>query len=241
MVFKYRCYQNYFLILILLLCITITPSLSNSLSSENEKIEVRKPTKEKIESLKEQRDFAYARKLKPAESLWDRLMFWLGYQLDKLLAKTSYNYFWKPLFYLIIIATIIFVILKLFGVEIRNLFSKTPATVEIPFDIINENIHELNLDQLIAQATELKNFRLAVRYLYLKVLKQLSDSELIVWKTGKTNRMYVVELNKNQLHQPFEYLTTQFEYVWYGEFEMNDKTYENVRSKFVEFGKVILN
>ncbi len=58
---------------------------------------------------------------------------------------------------------------------------------------------------------------------------------MIDWKQGKTNRMYVNELNKNELHRPFQYLTTQFEYVWYGEFELNNNSYEMVRNKFEEF------
>src|SRR5205085_4474841 len=136
---------------------------------------------------------------------------------------------------------VIFVIMKLFGVEIRSLFTRAPSSVAIPYDVVEENIHDLNLDDLIIRAAESRNYRLAVRYLYLKILKQLNDNGNIDWKPGKTNRMYLAELHKNNLYKPFEYLTTQFEYVWYGEFEVNDDSYQNVKNKFTDFGNGIAN
>ncbi|MEO8148399.1 MAG: DUF4129 domain-containing protein [Bacteroidia bacterium] len=220
---------------------TTTTTTATATETVSEKVQVRKPSAEKTESFREQRDFSYSRSLKPVDNVWERFWRWVGYQIGRLLEKTSYDYFWKPLLYIILIASIIFVILKLFGVEIRSVFTKAPSAVTVPYNVIEENIHELNLDELIALAAEKKNYRLAVRYLYLKILKQLNDSGNIEWKPGKTNRMYAVELNKSNLHRPFEYLTTQFEYVWYGEFEVNDHSYENVKIRFTEFGNGIAN
>lgn len=210
---------------------------NNELASES--IRVRKPSKEKINAYRDQRDFSYARSLKPVDSLWDNFWSWVAYQIGRLLGKTSYDLFWKPFFYFILIGSIILVILKLFGVELRAVFAREPASVELPYQIVEENIHELNLDELINEATERKNYRLAIRYLYLKLLKQLNDTGFIEWKQGKTNHMYAGDLRKSSMYKPFEYLTTQFEYTWYGEFEINAGAFEIVRSKFNEFGNNI--
>ena len=219
----------------------VCASENNESKIATEKIVVRKPADEKINSFREQRDFSYSKSLKPVDSVWGKFWRWLGQKIEELLAKTSYNYFWKPLFYLILIASVIFIAMKLFGVEIRSFFTKAPATVAIPYHVVEENIHELNLDDLISQAAERKNYRLAVRYLYLKILKQLNDSGNIEWKPGKTNRMYANELRKGNLYGSFNYLTTQFEYIWYGEFEVNEHSFENVKSRFVTFGNGVSN
>lgn len=224
--------NNYIIVIFIVTAITATATATAPPS-------LRQPSKEKIESYKRQRDFSYANMMKPADNPWDRFWEWVGYKIQRLLSKTSYDYFWKPLFYIFIVLTLVFVIMKLFGVEIRSLFTKAPAAIAIPFEVTEENIHELDLEGLIAQAAERNNFRLAVRYLYLKLLKQLSDSGLIEWKPGKTNRMYLHELDHNPMRRSFEYLTMQFEYIWYGDFEVNDNRYRLVRNRFAEFGSVM--
>ena len=214
-------------------------SVADSTKLINEPINVRKPSATELESYRSQREFSYSKDLQPVENLWQKFWRWIAIKIGELLSKTSYDYFWRPLFYIFLIATIVFVVLKLFGVELRMFIKPDPVTVDVPYQLADENIYELNLDELSYQAAQQKNYRLAVRYHYLKVLKQLNDKGYIEWRTGKTNRTYATELSKGNFYRVFIMLTLQFEYIWYGEFNIDLVAFEKVKAGFITFEKEI--
>lgn len=80
-----------------------------------------------------------------------------------------------------------------------------------------------------------RNFRLAVRLLYLQTLKRLTDAGWIAYKPDKTNQQYVYELTSSPLQADFERLTRQFEFVWYGDFPINEARFEAIHSQFKQF------
>ena len=50
-----------------------------------------------------------------------------------------------------------------------------------------------------------------------------------------TNWDYIMQLGSHPLDQKFRYLTTAYEYTWYGEFELNNNQYDLIRKKFESF------
>lgn len=80
-----------------------------------------------------------------------------------------------------------------------------------------------------------RNYRLAVRLLYLQTLKHLSDKEIIDWQPNKTNLAYVAEVQNGQGYEEFTPLTHQFEYVWYGDFKLDKSAYEHIQLAFQQF------
>ncbi len=96
-------------------------------------------------------------------------------------------------------------------------------------------IKEANLDQLIQQAIRKQNYRLAVRYYYLKLLKYLIDNQLIEWHPDKTNRDYVMALKGSELQPLFNRLTYIYEYVWYGKFKPDIQDFETMQHSFQKF------
>ena len=112
--------------------------------------------------------------------------------------------------------------------------------VEVPYSESLENIHEINFDEEIEKAVALHNYRLAVRLLYLKCLKQLSDRNLIQWKIDKTNSAYIYELSDPNQRQTFSRLTRQFEFVWYGNFAIDQQAFGNINQMFQDFKKQTL-
>lgn len=89
-----------------------------------------------------------------------------------------------------------------------------------------------NFDTLIAKAKGENNFRLAVRYLYLQLLQKLSAAGAISFAVDKTNAEYVRELSDKPFKSDIQELTRYYDYVWYGEFEMNADQYERIESRF---------
>ena len=120
-----------------------------------------------------------------------------------------------------------------------GLFGRKAEEDLLAYHRLTENIHELDFSTLIEEAIEGHNYRLAIRLYYLKTVKQLTDKQHIHWQPTKTNRVYVDELGSSVLRKEFEQLTSQFEYVWYGEFQVTETEFHLLRDQFQFFlGKV---
>jgi hypothetical protein len=92
-------------------------------------------------------------------------------------------------------------------------------------------------DKLIAQAVTNKNFRLAVRYNYLQILQRLADAGVVQLSADKTNYQYVNELSNKPYQNDFAVLTSHYEYVWYGKFDITEETYNKLSNNFKTFSR----
>ena len=92
-------------------------------------------------------------------------------------------------------------------------------------------------DSLLRNAIKSGNYRLAVRYLYLQSLKRLSEKKFIEINSNKTNYEYVTEIRKHKFANEFASLTLQYEYVWYGEYPVDERLFEQIQNGFTQFNK----
>jgi hypothetical protein len=92
-------------------------------------------------------------------------------------------------------------------------------------------------DSLLRNAIKGGNYRLAVRYLYLQSLKRLSEKKFIEININKTNYEYVTEIRKHKFANEFASLTLQYEYVWYGEYPVDERLFEQIQYGFTQFNK----
>ena len=86
-----------------------------------------------------------------------------------------------------------------------------------------------------------KNYRLALRYHYLELLKTLADKDIIEWNKNKTNSEIVHELRDRPFRDRFRSIALLFEYVWYGEFEISKTKFDEVRTDFLQLKKQIVS
>jgi hypothetical protein len=100
---------------------------------------------------------------------------------------------------------------------------------------MKEDIHAIDFDRAIQDAIDTRNFRMAVRLLYLQSLKNLADRGLINWQLNKTNIAYVHELDNHEFQQTFRDLTFQFEINWYGDVPIDENEFGSVRDQFNRF------
>jgi hypothetical protein len=105
----------------------------------------------------------------------------------------------------------------------------------VPYNVLDENIHEMNFDSLIAEAVAKHDFRTGIRLLFLKGLKILADKNFVQWEHGKTNHDYLAELKKDELKNGFIELNYYFEYTWYGNFSVNYETFKKVQQIFTDW------
>lgn len=187
-----------------------------------------------LEQYKTQADFKYET-LRP-ESF--NLPAWIKYLLAKWLEKIFSPHqqlsLLKLLFYGLMVSAALVIILNLMGIDMRSFFTGSSSQV-ITYQALEENVRELNLDQLINEARNNKQWRLATRYQYLKALRLLTDKELISWQTGKTNMDYYYELKANKLKDVFLDVTGIFENAWYGHHDLNVTDYEHSSAGFERF------
>lgn len=141
---------------------------------------------------------------------------------------------------ILIIILIIFIIFKAKNIKFRTLFGK--KKLDIPeIDFYTEDVNEMNFDNLIASALKNKNYRLVTRFLYLKNLKVLSDNMLITWDINKTNMSYQYEIDNAEIRKEFIEITSIFDYVWYGEFAVDEVQFMAVENKMKSFNNLATN
>ncbi len=204
-----------------------------NLSYDSSSITLRKPPAEKQKELFSTTDFVYDRKPE-GESLWDKIQEWFWRNFNGLF--DSDNTSWTLLFirWGIVLAAVVIVVLLLVKADVRNIFyGKIASTIE--FSEISEDINKIDFDKLIDEALKKKNFRKAVRLHFLKLLKHLSDKNLIDWRADKTNSDYYSELMKNNYHDDFREVSIYYEYIWYGDFRVNEEVFRKASEQFSFF------
>ncbi len=115
---------------------------------------------------------------------------------------------------------------------ISKVFKNEETAIE-GFSFIEENITEIDFEKLIAQAVQSGNYRLATRYLYLKSLKVLAKNKVIDWHYDKTNSDYLNEIKNDNAKQLFKSASYVYDYIWYGEFPVDEQLYQKNMSNFI--------
>ena len=196
---------------------------------------------ENFQSKYKSEEFDYTT-IKPRESLWEKMkkkiaeiMRAIFGEVDPL--KTSnYAEIILRFFAIIIIGLVIYFLLKfLLGKDGNYFFGKKNKKLNIAEQDLEENIHEINFPNSINDFERKKDYRSAIRYQFLFVLKKLSDKKLLEWNPEKTNKDYLAELKDKNHKSNFKELVYIFNNVWYGEFEVDEKSYNRFKEKFDRF------
>ncbi|HET6768476.1 MAG TPA: DUF4129 domain-containing protein [Chitinophagaceae bacterium] len=141
-------------------------------------------------------------------------------------------------FWILAIALFGYIVFKLF---LSNASFFSGNRKNIPADIQVEAEENTNdPDALIRNAIRNGNYRLVVRYLYLQTLIRLSEKKIIRVNSNKTNYEYVKEVRNQKFANEFASLTLKYEYVWYGEYPVDEKLFEQIHGSFTQFNKSFL-
>jgi len=194
---------------------------------------MRRPAGDRLRDLRGQHDFQYVEGTGAPEGagFLARFMAWLWRWLAPVFNTKGGRVAWDIIFYGLMGTTLIFAVLKVLQVDLTKVFGRAPRALPLAYETGQENIHELNFAEALAQAEAAGNLRLAVRLGYLQLLKQLTDRDFIAWQPDKTNQTYLRELAASQptARPAFAELTRQFEYAWYGELPVPAALYQQVR------------
>lgn len=185
-------------------------------------------------------DFDYSI-TKPRESLWMKLKKQVQKLVNLLFGEVDPNKtikYTENIIKFLAVVIIGFVLYLLTRYVLRKdgnfFFSKKNTKVSILDQNLEENIHAINFSDSITTFEKQANYRYAVRYQFLFILKKLSDKEHINWNPEKTNKDYYNELENNHLKNKFKELVYIFDNIWYGEFDVDEKTYTHFKQKFLD-------
>ncbi|WP_139205237.1 hypothetical protein [Algibacter pectinivorans] len=144
------------------------------------------------------------------------------------------------LFYLAIALAVIFLVYILLNEGGTGLFtSNRNKAINTYSEITAENIENADINTLIKHAENEKDYRLAIRYYYLLVLKTLSLKNHIKFEDDKTNNEYLNEVSNQPFSKDFEYTSYLYNYIWYGEFPLNLDKYNKAKGNFSNFLKQV--
>ena len=210
---------------------TVTYAVGN----DRTPVRMRSVDADKLHDIEADRRYQYGDDVPPTASLWDRFWAWFWLKVGELLRTKAYRNVGQ---YVLLVAIGALVIWLLYKAEVLSkLFPNRSRQQGLGYETLDENIHEINFTDRINEAIEGRSYRLAVRLLYLQTLKHLTDNGLINWQVNKTNRQYAHELTGDDLRPGFDRLTTQFEYVWYGDFPIDEDRFSTIQQQFQAFNK----
>lgn len=102
-------------------------------------------------------------------------------------------------------------------------------------DVETDNIFEINYQKEIDKAIGKGNYRFAVRLMFLRLLKTLADKEIIQYKQDRTNFDYLMQLYPTRHYNDFFRLTRNYEYSWYGQFDIDHDKFSVIKHDFDSF------
>jgi hypothetical protein len=219
--------------------ITVQKTLIDSIPLDESSLERRQ-----FEDVKEKYqgdEFIYERTVENS-GWWTRFKQWLNDLFKDLFNLNSEGQASKATDIALKIAGIIIFLLVIYFIfravmndEGKWVFGKSSDKNIIPVTDIENNIHATDFKQLIAEAEKDDNYRLAIRFYYLWLLKGLTNAEIIDYDVEKTNSDYFNEITIKSLKDEFSYTSYLYNYIWYGEFDVNEQQFIKAKTAFVKF------
>lgn len=194
-----------------------------------------------IAEYRSERDFAYV-KAQDQDNWWTRVKRWVNIRYEQFIhwlfgdyeANTIVAFLLRVLPYFIIGVIAGFIIWLFIRLNPGNYLLQEPEEPEVFLNEEEKIIKSQNIPRLIEEAISQGNFRLAIRYYYLQLLKELNNKGIIEYESQKTNADYLQEIRKEELRQPLRNIIRIYDFSWYGGFSITENNFQSVQRSFRE-------
>jgi large-conductance mechanosensitive channel len=219
---------------------------SLTINYDDSKLDIKKIEEKDLEKYKADDDFKYIEEVQK-ENILQKIVRWIKNVIVKFfeaifgVGKASgLLYFIFNILPYLLLAFLVFMLVKFFlKVNSRNIIYGEQKGGEITFTDEEQIIKNEDINALITEAIKQKNYRLAIRYYYLQTLKFLTEKNSISWQPQKTNEDYIKEIGNTSILSDFKNLTKIYDYVWYGEFNIDNLKFETLKNTFETINKSI--
>lgn len=194
---------------------------------------------EAISEYKNEKAFSYIDKVQN-DNWWSRFKTWIQMQYDRFKHWLFGDYSANAVL-LLILEFLPYFILLLFLTFAVWLFSRLnpahslTAPPEEPSVFLNEEekiVKSEDISKLIDKAIQQKDYRLAVRYYYLQLLRQLTRQGFISYEFQKTNSEYLTEIKSERFRSKFKKLIRIYDFIWYGNFSLSETDFYSAQASF---------
>lgn len=188
-----------------------------------------------INQLRSNRDFDYSHELvSPDQSLGQWLKEYVLRFLSRVFDISFYSqearWIWVVAAIVAVLSAIAFAVYK----YRRSVLPRTSAA-PMPYEINEDDIHGIDFDLAISRALSSADYNEAIRLVYLKALRRLSDANVIDWQLYKTPLQYEGEVCTADFHA----FTAIFLRVRYGGFRSDRNAFERMAALFGEVVKAV--
>ena len=132
-----------------------------------------------------------------------------------------------------ILCWLIFLIFKRRGIYLfarsAKKITKSQATDETGDDFIPES-----WSSVIRQAEANGNYRLAVRHSFRHIVHLMQTAKIISSERALANHQILSLLRQSSYHADFRQLLRHYEYIWYGDFEVQAQGYQHIKSIYTK-------
>ncbi len=195
-------------------------------------VEPRSFDQSKLDALTASSDFVYIQEDAQTYSIWDQILRWLAEMIAALFFSEGNGKGIRYFIYGVATITFCYVLMKLMGIETAQLLYRRGKVSKLEAKVLIEDLEGIDFSQAIQDAVQKQDYRSAVRFLYLFMLKKMDEKELIEWKENKTNHELELELKQPKLKKDFEKATYLFERIYYGAFQVKQQQYEQAKTTF---------
>ena len=164
--------------------------------------------------------------------------------------KTSNNTSWlasiftsiitQAIFWVLGAILILFVLYKLYNAGSFFTNNGKKAAIVHHVNDINSSSGSEDVQQSLLAAKSNKNYRLAIRYLFLQTLQKLAVQNIITLHADKTNQFYLQQVYGKPYALDFSVLIQTYEYVWYGAYTIDEDKFVQLEDKFHLFNQRII-
>jgi len=188
----------------------------------------------RIAELKADPAYLYEHDIVREPSWWELLKEWLSQWFSSLFGNKVSSFLTDYLFYIIAAAILIFAIYILSKGGLRTFLHGSPRSLgEVA--PVEEDIREMDLPALIAEAEAKGDLRRAIRLHYLLVLRKLVDRGVLDWSPDRTDHDYLAQISDPATRQRFAQVARVFQWTWYGRAPLAAERYAELRRPFIQF------
>lgn len=236
----------FLLMMVYLMSLGICFAQQDSISSEKEitydqqNINPVEFNEETIATYKNEPSFNYERI--PQENWWTYFKTWVGklwgqfmeWLLGSYTASGILGFLIRILPYLVAVGIFAFVVWLFVKLNPAAAVLEQKRETRVGLSDDEEILEREDIAELMKKARQAENYRLAVRYYYLLILKNMRDLKLIDYQFQKTNEEYLSEIVSVSTKEQFKNITYIYDFIWYGDFPVTETDFRKVEKDFAQ-------
>lgn len=207
------------------------PAQEHSIRVDSSDVQIRIPDESVLEKYFNDPDYFYDKEIDESKNIFERFIDWVNNQLNALRRGDAYNTTIDVLIIILIIIGVFMVVTAFVKVRTRNIYDNRKRSSFTAEEVELQNLDVSDYKNLIDSALRDEDYRLAVRFSFIKMLNHLNNKGLIILSKNKTNYDYLIELNELKIRDNFRKVLNGFEWIWYGELEINKNDFNAYKSE----------